>query len=222
MSGCCGDDLKDHGHSHGGHDHSHDVDGVYRHILWIVFAINAGMFCVEAVAGAMAGSVSLQADALDFLADAANYLIALFVLGRTIAWRAGAAMVKGYAMGLFGLYVLGYSAYMATTGGIPEAPVMGIVGSMALVANVTAAVLLYRHRAGDSNRQSVWLCSRNDAIANVAVIGAAGLVFLTQSHWPDLAVGFLMAALSLHSAWQIIRQAMGELRTRRLATTPAE
>jgi Co/Zn/Cd efflux system component len=93
---------------------------------------------------------------------------------------------------------------------------------MALVANVTAAVLLFRHRAGDSNRQSVWLCSRNDAIANVAVIGAAGLVFLTQSHWPDLFVGFLMAALSLHSAWQIIRQATGELRSRRLTASPAE
>lgn len=222
MSACCGGDNDGHGHGGHGHDHAHDLDGVYRNVLWIVFGVNAAMFCVEAVAGAMAGSVSLQADALDFLADAANYLIALFVLGKAITWRAGAALVKGGAMAVFGFYVLGYSAYMATTGGLPEAPVMGIVGAMALVANVGSAVLLYKFRGGDSNRQSVWLCSRNDAIANVAVIGAAGLVYLTHSHWPDLAVGFLMAALSLHSAWQIIRHAMGELRENRLHAHPAE
>ncbi|MEN3953149.1 cation transporter [Iodidimonas sp. SYSU 1G8] len=216
MSGCCG------GHDHHGHSHDHDMTGVYRNILWIAFGINAAMFGVEAIAGAVAGSVSLQADALDFLADAANYLIALFVLNRTIQWRAGAALVKGGAMGMFGLYVLGYSVYTATTGGVPEAPIMGVVGAMALVANVATAIMLYRHRKGDSNRQSVWLCSRNDAIANVAVIGAAGLVYLTQSHWPDLAVGFFMAALSLHSAWQIIRQARGELREGRAHGHPAE
>lgn len=220
MSACCGGD--DHGHGGHGHDHAHDLDGVYRNVLWIVFGVNAAMFGVEAVAGAMAGSVALQADALDFLADAANYLIALFVLGKAITWRAGAALVKGGAMAVFGLYVLAYSAYMATTGTLPEAPVMGIVGAMALTANVGAALLLYKFRGGDSNRQSVWLCSRNDAIANVAVIGAAGLVYLTHSHWPDLAVGFLMAALSLHSAWQIIRQATGELRENRLHAHPAE
>ncbi len=220
MSGCCGG--HDHGHGGHGHDHSRDLDGVYRNVLWIVFGVNAAMFCVEAAAGAVAGSVSLQADALDFLADAANYLIALFVLGKAITWRAGAALLMGAAMGVFGVYVLGYSAYMASIGGIPEAPVMGVVGTMALLANVGSAVLLYRFRDGDSNRQSVWLCSRNDAIANVAVIGAAGLVYLTQSHWPDLAVGFFMAALSLHSAWQIIRQATGELRQARVQASPAE
>ncbi|MGE0668226.1 MAG: cation transporter [Sphingomonadales bacterium] len=219
MSGCCD---HDHGHGGHGHDHAHDLDGVYRNVLWIVFGVNAAMFGVEAVAGAIAGSVSLQADALDFLADAANYLIALFVLGKALTWRAGAALLKGAAMGVFGLYVLGYSIYMASSGDIPEAPVMGIVGTMALLANVGSAVLLYRHRKGDSNRESVWLCSRNDAIANVAVIGAAGLVYLTRSHWPDLAVGFLMAALSLHSAVKIIRQASGELRQRRLHAHPAE
>ncbi len=217
-AGCCsGND--DHGH---GHDHARDLDGVYRNVLWTVFGINVVMFCVEAVAGAIAGSVSLQADALDFLADAANYLIALFVLGKAITWRAGAALLKGGAMAVFGIWVLGYSAYMAATGGLPEAPVMGIVGTLALVANVGAAMLLYKYRGGDSNRQSVWLCSRNDAIANVAVIGAAGLVHLTQSHWPDLAVGVLMATLALHSAGQIIRQATGELRQQRMHASPAE
>ncbi len=217
-AGCCGG-----GHDHGhGHDHAHDLDGVYRNVLWIVFGVNAAMFCVEAVAGAVAGSVSLQADALDFLGDAANYLIALFVLGKAVTWRAGAALLKGGAMAVFGVWVLGYSVWMAMSGGIPEAPVMGVVGTMALMANVGCAVLLYRHRKGDSNRESVWLCSRNDAIANVAVIGAAGLVYLTHSHWPDLAVGFLMAALSLQAAWQVIRRATGELRAERMHANPAE
>ncbi|MEN3976331.1 cation transporter [Emcibacter sp. SYSU 3D8] len=216
MSACCGG-----GHD-SGHGHDHDLDDVYRKVLWVVFGVNAAMFCVEAVAGAIAGSVSLQADALDFLGDAANYLIALFVLGKAVTWRAGAALLKGAAMAVFGVYVLGYSAYMAMAGGVPEAPVMGIVGTMALAANLGSAVLLYRHRTGDANRQSVWLCSRNDAIANVAVIGAAGLVYLTHSNWPDLAVGFLMAALSLHSAWLVVRQATGELRRNRLRAHPAE
>lgn len=206
------------GHDHGDPSRMQDID--YRRILWIVFAINAAMFGVEIVAGALAGSVSLQADALDFFADAANYLVALYVLGRSIRWRAGAALIKGGAMGVFGLYVLGFSAYQVFSGTVPDAPVMGIVGTLALLANVVSAVLLFRHRAGDSNRQSVWLCSRNDAIANVAVIIAAGLVFLTASHWPDLLVGFFMAALSLHSARQIILQALGELRQDRLM--PAE
>jgi Co/Zn/Cd efflux system component len=212
MSGCCD-------HQHG--DEAAAADRVYRRVLWTVFAINAAMFGVEAVAGALAGSVSLQADALDFLGDAGNYLIALYVLGRTVAWRAGAALLKGAAMAGFGVWVLAYSVWMAATGGVPEAPVMGLVGTLALAANVTGAALLYRHRSGDSNRRSVWLCSRNDAIANVAVIAAAGAVFATGSAWPDLAVGFFMAALSLHSAGQVIRQATGELRARR-SLSPAE
>ena len=199
-------------HDHGDPERAaRDMD--YRNILWIVFAINAVMFGIEIVAGALAGSVALQADALDFFADAANYLVALYVLDRSIRWRAGAALLKGGVMGLFGFYVLGFSLYQLFSETVPEAHVMGIVGTMALMANVVCAVLLFRHRAGDSNRQSVWLCSRNDAIANVAVIIAAGLVLVTASHWPDLLVGFFMAALSLHSAGQIIRQARGELKT---------
>ena len=138
-AGCCGGD---HDHGHGGHgqDHSHDLDGVYRNVLWTVFAVNAAMFGIEAVAGAIAGSVSLQADALDFLGDAANYLIALFVLGKAVTLRAGAALLKGGAMAAFGIWVLGYSVWMAMSGGVPEAPVMGVVGAMALVANVGCAI----------------------------------------------------------------------------------
>ena len=194
------------------HDHD-DYESTYRPILWTVFSINAAMFVVEIVAGQMASSVSLQADALDFLADSANYLIALFVLSRSILWRASAALLKGVAMGAFGLYVLIYSAYQAISETIPAAPVMGSIGALALIANVVSAVLLYRHRSGDSNMRAVWLCSRNDAIANVAVIVAAGLVYLTATGWPDLVVGFFMAALSLHSAWQIIGHATEDLRT---------
>lgn len=194
------------------HDHD-DHASTYRPILWTVFVINAAMFLVEVVAGQVAGSVSLQADALDFFADSANYLIALFVLSRSIRWRASTALLKGAAMGAFGIYVLIYSAYQAMAETVPAAPVMGSVGVLALIANVVSAVLLYRHRSGDSNMRAVWLCSRNDAIANVAVIVAAGLVYVTATGWPDLAVGFFMAALSLYSAWQIIGHATGELRT---------
>ncbi|MDA0339694.1 MAG: cation transporter [Proteobacteria bacterium] len=211
--------MSAHCHDHGVDEHQAQ-DKQYRNILWIVFVLNAGMFGVEIIAGALVGSVSLQADALDFFADAGNYLIALFVLGRSIQWRAGAALFKGSAMGVFGLYVLGFSLYQTMSDTVPVAPVMGIVGTLALIANVASAVLLFRHRGGDSNRQSVWLCSRNDAIANVAVIVAAGLVYLTATHWPDLVVGFFMAALSLHSAWEIIRQATSELKTGE--TVPAE
>lgn len=196
------------------HCHDHDEHAsTYRPILWTVFVINAAMFLVEVIAGQMAASVSLQADALDFFADSANYLIALFVLSRSIRWRASTALLKGAVMGAFGIYVLLYSAYQAMGNTVPAAPVMGSVGTLALIANVISAVLLYRHRSGDSNMRAVWLCSRNDAIANVAVIIAAGLVYLSASGWPDLAVGFFMAILSLHSAWQIITHATGELRT---------
>lgn len=198
-------------------DHDHMIS--YRPILWTVFFINAGMFLFEASAGQLAGSVSLQADALDFFADAANYLIALFVLAKSIQWRSGTAMLKGVAMGVFGFYVLGFSLYQALSDAVPVAPVMGAVGTLALIANVVSAFLLYRYRDGDSNMRAVWLCSRNDAIANVAVIGAAGLVYMTAAGWPDLAVGFFMAAISLHSAWQIIRHAQGELS---MAGTAAE
>ncbi|MDX1580972.1 MAG: cation transporter, partial [Alphaproteobacteria bacterium] len=158
--------------------------GPFRKVLWIVFALNASMFVIEMAAGALARSVSLQADALDFLGDSATYLISLFVLAKSLRWRAGAAFVKGGTMGLFGLWVLGYSVMEAISGNVPVAPVMGVIGFMAMAVNVFCAVLLFRHRGGDSNRQSVWLCSRNDAIANVAVIIAAGFVFWLQSGWP--------------------------------------
>jgi len=187
--------------------------GAYRRVLWIVIAINAVMFVVEMTGGLIAGSVSLQADALDFLGDSATYGISLLVLSMSLRWRAGAALVKGTSMGLFGLWVIGNSAYHALYPGVPSAPIMGSIGFAALVANVVSAALLYRHRQGDANMRSVWLCSRNDAVSNLAVILAASGVWATDTGWPDLAVGAVMAGLALSSSYLVIRQARGEWTT---------
>lgn len=184
--------------------------GTYRRVLWIVIAINASMFFVEMTGGLIAGSVSLQADALDFLGDSLTYGISLAVLAMSLRWRAGAALVKGAAMGLFGLWVIGNTAYHALVPGVPSAPIMGAIGVAALIANVTSAALLYRHRQGDANMRSVWLCSRNDAVSNIAVIIAASGVWATATGWPDLIVGAIMATLALTSSYQVIRQARAE------------
>lgn len=183
----------------------------YRRVLWAVIAINAIMFVVEITGGLLARSVSLQADALDFLGDAATYAISMAVLSMSLRWRASAALVKGASMGLFGLWVIGNSVYHLMVPGLPSAPIMGGIGFAALIANVVSAVMLYRHRTGDSNMRSVWLCSRNDAISNLAVILAASGVWATATGWPDLFVGALMASLALSSSFQVIRQARGEL-----------
>lgn len=184
----------------------------YRRIMWAVLAVNAAMFLIEAGAGLGAKSVALQADALDFLADAATYGITLLVLGMAIRWRARAALVKGASMALFGLWVLGATAYNAFLLDAPDALVMGSVGVLALLANLFCALLLFRFRGGDSNKRSAWLCSRNDVLGNLAVIVAAGGVSATGTAWPDLAVALIMAALWVHAAVQIIRQAIAELR----------
>lgn len=184
----------------------------YRRVMWAVLAVNAAMFLIEAGAGLGAKSVALQADALDFLADAATYGITLLVLPMAIRWRARAALVKGASMALFGLWVLGATAYNAFLLDAPDALVMGSVGVLALLANLFCALLLFRFRGGDSNKRSAWLCSRNDVLGNLAVIVAAGGVMATGTAWPDLAVALIMAALWVHAAVQIIRQAIAELR----------
>jgi len=186
--------------------------GAFRRALMGALAINAAMFVIELAAGVWGKSVALQADALDFLGDAATYAITLMVLGLGIRWRAGAAMLKGLCMGGFGLWVIGVSVHHLLSGALPSAPIMGAIGTLALVANLTSALLLFRHRNGDSNSRSVWLCTRNDAIANVAVIAAASGVWASASGWPDLAVGAVMAALALTSSVAVLRQARGELR----------
>ncbi len=187
-------------------------DPRFRRALWIVLAINAAMFAVEMVSGLFAHSVSLQADALDFLGDSANYILTLMVLSMSMRWRSGAALVKGATMGLFGLWIVGQAMWNLYYGALPGAFVMGSVGFLALVANVASAALLYAFRAGNANMRSVWLCSRNDAIGNVAVMLAAGGVFSLGSAWPDLLVALVMASLALSSSVLIIRHATGELR----------
>jgi len=192
--------------------HAPAADALFRRVLWIALAVNAAMFVVEVAAGMLARSLSLQADSLDFLGDAANYGISLFVLGLGARARASAALGKGVAMGTFGLWVIGAAAYRSIHGAMPEAAIMAPVGLAALAANVTVAFLLFRYRRGDSNMRSVWLCSRNDAIGNLAVIAAAGGVYATGSLWPDLAVGALIAGLSLAAAYTVVRLAATELR----------
>jgi len=184
----------------------------YRRVLWAALVINGVMFVVEGGAGLAAGSVALQADALDFLGDTATYALTLFVLGLALRWRARAALLKGASMGLFGLWVMGNSVYHLFVPGLPAAEVMTGVGILALAANLVSALLLYRHRHGDANMRSVWLCTRNDALGNVAVILAGAAVFASGSNLPDVAVGAGMATLALTSARQVLRQARRELR----------
>ena len=183
----------------------------YRRVLWMVLAINALMFFIEVVAGVVSGSASLQADALDFLADAANYGVSLFVVGMHIRYRARAALTKGITMGLFGVWVLGTALWHAAQGTLPEAVTMGVVGFLALLANAASLVLLWSYRGGDSNMRSVWLCSRNDVVGNFAVLLAALGVFGTGAGWPDVIVASIMAALASHAAWHVIRQASSEM-----------
>jgi Co/Zn/Cd efflux system component len=188
----------------------------YRRILWVALIVNAGMFVVEALAGVNAESVSLLADATDFFGDAANYGISLYVLGLAIAWRARAALLKAASMGLFGLWVIGQAIYNAVFVASPDPMVMGVIGIIAFAANLAVAILLYRYREGDANMRSVWLCTRNDAIGNLAVLLAASGVFVTGTLWPDIAVAAIMAILALQAAVSVLRQSLGELKATRL------
>lgn len=187
-------------------------DQAWRRVLWIALGLNAGMFAVEIAAGVAAHSAALRADALDFLGDAANYAISLGVAGLALRWRARAALLKGASLALLGLWVLGSTVWIALSGAVPEATTMGAIGVLALIANLACAVMLWRHRDGDANRRSVWICSRNDAIGNIAVVAAALGVFGTGTPWPDIAVAAILAGLGVSGGWQIIRQARAELR----------
>jgi len=193
------------------HEPTPAQDPRYRRILWIALAVNALMFLVEIAAGVAAGSVSLLADAIDFFGDAANYGISLAVLAMGLAARARAALFKAATMVLFGAFVLGRAAWAAAGGGTPEPLTMGVVGALALAANLGVAALLFAYREGDANMRSVWLCTRNDAIGNVAVLLAAAGVFGTGTRWPDLGVAAVMAALALAAGLSVLRQARQEL-----------
>lgn len=187
-------------------------DPRYRRVLWAALVVNAAMFAIEVAGGLASGSVSLLADAVDFAGDAANYGLSLAVLSLSLGWRARAALVKAASMGLFGMAVLGRAGWAALQGVPPEPLTMGAIGALALAANVGVAIALYAWRDGDANMRSIWLCTRNDAIGNVAVMAAALGVFGTGTAWPDLAVATLMASLALWASLSVLRQARGELR----------
>lgn len=184
----------------------------YRRILWIALLANTLMCLVEIAGGLRSGSVALLADAIDFAGDAGNYALSLAVLSMGLAVRARVAWIKGITMIGFGVFVLGRSGWAAIAGAVPEAATMGLVAVLALAANVAVAVMLYAYREGDANMRSVWLCSRNDALANVAVMIAAVAVSWTGTRWPDLAVAVVIALLGFTSGLSVIRQARGELR----------
>jgi Co/Zn/Cd efflux system component len=189
----------------------------YKRVLWAVIAINASMFVIEVAAGHIAGSQALQADALDFLGDSLTYALSLAVIGRSVQARSSAAILKGLSLTVMGVWVFGSTAYHVLVLGVPRAEIMGVIGIMALAANVTSVLLLMRYKDGDANVRSVWLCSRNDAIGNVAVMGAALAVWGTASAWPDLLVAATMAGLFLMSSAQILLQAWREYRSEALA-----
>jgi Co/Zn/Cd efflux system component len=191
---------------------SHRGNRAFRRVLWAVLAINGVMFAVEIGAGLAAGSAALQADALDFLGDAANYAISLFVVGVALRYRAMAALAKGGTMGLFGLWVIGTVLWHTTHGTLPTALTMGAVGIAALAANIASFGLLWVHRGGDANMRSAWICTRNDVLGNLAVLLAAAGVFGTGTGWPDIIVAAIMAGLALQGAGIVVRQALSELR----------
>lgn len=183
----------------------------FRRALWIALWVNVLMFGVEIIGGLSSGSVSLWADAVDFAGDAANYALSLAVLSLGLVWRARAAWLKGLSMAAFGVFVLVRAGWSAWQGIPPEPLTMGVIGLIALAANAGVALLLYAFREGDANMRSVWLCSRNDAIGNIAVMLAAAGVSGTGSAWPDLAVALVMAGLALSGGLSVLRQARREL-----------
>lgn len=186
-------------------------DPGYRRVLWIALFINATMFLVEVIASVQSHSASLLADSMDFLGDAGNYGVSLFVLGMGAIWRSRAAYAKGLIMGMFGLIVLVRTLWSGLGGLIPAAETMGVVSMLAFTANGVVAWLLYAFREGDANMRSVWLCTRNDMIGNLTVLLAAFGVFGTAAAWPDIAVASIMAVLGLTSAGEVINRAQQEL-----------
>jgi len=199
------------------HDHCHVPaaprdDLSYRRVLWIALLANMAMFGVELVASIFSGSTALAADAADFLGDSANYALSLGAIAAGGAWLSRVALLKGAAMSLYGVGVLAYAAWRAWLGVPPDAATMGVIGLLALATNFGVAVLLFRFRDGDANMRSVWLCTRNDVIANILVLIAAAGVFSTGTVWPDVGVAAILALLGLSSGRVVIRQALAELR----------
>jgi cation diffusion facilitator family transporter len=211
MSGCCGSTVVFEGLSPG-----------YRRALMAVIVINAAMFVIEIAAGAFAGSMALTADSLDFLADTLTYAVSLWVIGKAAEWRAWAAFCKGLSLAAMGLGVFAATVWQVFVLGVPDAAVMSGIGLLALLANVASVLILFRWRDGDANVRSVWLCSRNDAIGNIAVVLAAGLVWWSGTGWPDVIVALFMSGLFLRSATQILRQSVDELRVAKQDRHPVD
>lgn len=201
-AGCCGTTVKFDGAS-----------PAYRRVLIAVIAINLIGFGAVLIGSVAQGSAALAANALDFLADSVTYAVSLWVIGRSIQVRATAALVKSASLAALGVGVLAFAIWRALTGAAPEGFVITGLGAFGFAANLLAAALLLRFRNGDANVRSVWLCTRNDLAHSLGVAAAGGLVWLTGSRWPDLAAGALLAAIFLHSAWSITRQALDEART---------
>jgi Co/Zn/Cd efflux system component len=204
--------MSAHHHHHDHELHAGTPPAGYATALWIAMVVNALMLAIEVTGGVRAGSVSLLADAIDFFGDAANYGVSIAVLSLHVGWRARTALLKAASMAVFGVAVLGRAVWSAWSGVVPEPATMGVIGTLALLANVGVALLLYRFREGDANMRSVWLCTRNDALGNLAVLAAAAGVLGTGTAWPDLLVATGMALLALSSAWAVTRQAQRELR----------
>ena len=201
-------------------DEQAPVEARFRRALWAALIANAAMFAVEIVSATISGSMSLYADALDFFGDTANYAITLVVLGSSLRARSTAALIKAATMALFGLWVIANAISRVFTDTVPDAPIMGTIAILALAVNLAVAIILYRFRDGDSNKRSIWLCTRNDAIGNIAVLVAASGVYVSASAWPDLVVATLIAGLSLSAAWQVFRLALDERRSSALRPVP--
>jgi Co/Zn/Cd efflux system component len=205
-------------HDHTGHSHdlssdaSQRGDPRYRRILWLALIINFAMFAIEIGGSWSAHSTSLLADSMDFLGDGANYALSLVVLARSVQWRAKAALFKALCMAVFGVAILVVGTLQFQSDELPVAKTMGSIALLAVGANLAVAWMLYAYRNGDANMRSVWLCTRNDVIGNLAVLGASLLVASTQQSWPDFVVAIGMALLALHSAWLVAGQALQELR----------
>ncbi len=191
----------------------------FRKALWIALWVNLAMFVVEGIASLSSGSVSLMADAIDFFGDSANYVLSLTVLSMGMLWRGRAAMVKGITMGVFGLVVWARAVWVVQAGITPEPLTMGAVGLLALAANLSVAAMLFKFREGDSDMRSVWLCSRNDAISNIAVMVAALGVFGTGTAWPDLIVAAIMGTLAITAGISVVRHARSDIAEARASET---
>jgi Co/Zn/Cd efflux system component len=198
---CCSVDLKD----------REAKSKAYKRVLWIALIINLSMFVLEIAGSARSGSTSLLADAVDFFGDAANYGLSLAVFALSPVWNSRIAVIKGASMGLYGFFVLGQTLWMMFYGVVPEAETMGVIAVLALLANLMVAVLLFKYRDGNANMRAVWLCSRNDALGNIAVMAAAAGVYLSNSRWPDLTVALFMSLLGLSASLQVLRAARKEL-----------